>query len=329
MKKLLILIFILYVPFLQANEVKFKKLNDYQKNIAGGKTVSVWFGEKTALVIDGETGPEKRDQKVMTELLRTFDKMFQKYEETTGVKPRHAGHFKNLAVIEVSDKVGGGLAHHNQLGIAVGTGFFENLYKRWQQGEKTLDQIFFYETARNFWPPEFNRKIDYHTTKGINDYGWWTVGFNNAMSIFLPAEIPQITDMHYFGSNGKQFSDGMEKNIIQYQEGNYSWKEGFCINLMPWNERASLNDLMTALLIQLHRENGGNKFIKKLYREIPKLKDLKGRDDYQGARDNFYIAASLAAEKDLIDYFTKIRWEISEKVKKEVSQKFHGKQHKK
>ena len=322
MKTLLILISLLCVPnFLFSQKVQVKKLANYQKNIAGGKLVSAWLGQRTALVIDGEKNPEKRDHKIMAELVHTFDKMFKAYEEITGVKPNNYGHFKNLATIEVSDKVGGGLAHHNQLGIAVGTGFFENLYKRWKKGEKTLDQIYFYETARNFWPPEFNRKIDYHTTTGVNDYGWWTVGFNNAMSIFLPAEIPQIKDMYYFGSNGKQFSDGMEKNIIKYIEGNYSWKEGFCINLVPWAERTSLNDLMTALLIQLHRDYGGNKFIKRLYHEIPKLKDLKGRDDYQGARDNFYIASSLAAKKDLSDYYKKLRWDISENAKKEVIKK--------
>ena len=200
------------------------------------------------LVIDKETAPEKRDAKVMAEIVRTFDNVFKAYDDITGVKPHKAGQFGDLAVIEVSDKVGGGLAHHNRLGIAVGTGFFENLYKRWQKGEKTLDQIYFYEIARNYWPPEFNRKIDYHTTIGVNDYGWWTVGFNNAMSIFLPSEVPTITDMHYFGSNGKQFAAGMEKNMHKYMEGNYTWKQGWCINLMPWAERTSLNDLMTALL---------------------------------------------------------------------------------
>ena len=325
MKSLPIIISFLFVSSLFSKDVEVEKITNYRKNIAGGKVVSAWLGKRAAIVIDGETAPEERDQKIMTELVQTFDKLFETYEEITGVKPNNYGYFKDLATIEVSDKVGGGLAHHNQLGIAVGTGFFENLYKRWKKGERTLDQIYFYETARNFWPPEFNRKIDYHTTKGVDDYGWWTVGFNNAMSIFLPSEIPQVKDMYYFGSNGKQFSDGMEKNIIKYIEGNYSWKDGFCINLVPWAERTSLNDLMTGLLIQLHRDYGGIKFIKNLYREIPKLKDLKGRDDYQGARDNFYIASSLAAQKDLISYFSKIRWSISDKAKKEVNKKLFSK----
>ena len=141
------------------------------------------------------------------------------------------------------------------------------------------------------------------------------------MSIFLPAEVSNITDMYYFSSNGKQFSDSMEKNITKYLAGNYSWKEGWCINLVPWAERTSLNDLMTGLLIQLHRDHGGNKFMKNLYHEIPKLKDLKGRDDYQGARDNFYIASSLAAQKDLFDYYKKIRWNISQQARDEVIKK--------
>ena len=200
-----------------------------------------------------------------------------------------------------------------------GDGFFKKLYERFKRGEKTLDQIFFYEIALNYWPRTFNPRIDYHTTKGPKDYGWWTVGFNNAMSIFMPSEIEGITDMHYFGSGGQRFSEGMEANLSAYLEGDYTWMEGWCINLVPWKERTSLNDLMTAPLIGLHRENGGNEFISKLYREIPELPELKGRDDYQGARDNFYIASSLAAGKDLQATFKELRWELSDEAIARVS----------
>jgi hypothetical protein len=138
------------------------------------------------------------------------------------------------------------------------------------------------------------------------------VGFNNAMSIFLPSEIDGITDMSYFGSGRKPFSDGMEANLTAYLEGDYTWEQGWCINLVPWKERTSLNDLMTALLIRLHRDHGGNTFIKNLYREISKLPKLKGRDDHQGARDHFYMAASTAAGKDLREFFTELRWNLRE-----------------
>ncbi|MEM9080800.1 MAG: hypothetical protein AAGC74_08935 [Verrucomicrobiota bacterium] len=308
------------LPAQQLPLATYQEIPQYQPYIAGGPHVSVWFGERVALVIDGEKAPENRNQKVIIEILKTLDETFAAFERITGVKPILNGPFPNHTTVEVSSKVGGGLAHHNRLGIAVGDGFFEKLYQRFEQGTKTLDQVFLYEIARNYWPPTFNPRIDYHTTKGPEDYGWWTVGFNNAMSIFLPSEITSITDMHYFGQNGRQFAEGMEKNLTTFLAGDYSWEEAWCVNLMPWSQRTSLNDLMTALLIRLHRENGGNTFLKSLYREIPKLPPLKARNDYQGARDNFYLASSLAASKDLSNVFQEIRWEISDQARTALRQ---------
>lgn len=288
-------------------------LKDYTPYIASGETASAWLGKRTALVLDGVDDPSKYDQAVMHEIVGVLDDVFDAYDRITGHSPKAGSRaFDGRATVEVSSKVGGGLAHHGKLGVAIGQGFFDKLYERFMRGEKTLDQVFFYEIARNYWPSTFNPRIDYHTTKGPKDYGWWTVGFNNAMSIFMPSEVKGITDMHYFGRDGEAFSKGMEANLTAYLKGDYTWEQGWCINLVPWKERTSLNDLMTALLIRLHRENGGNAFISKLYQEIPKLPKLKGRDDYQGARDHFYIASSLAAGKDLQQTYKELRWELSE-----------------
>ncbi|MEM7385492.1 MAG: DUF5060 domain-containing protein [Verrucomicrobiota bacterium] len=300
--------------------VEGRVLRDYQAYIASGNKVSAWEGQRTALVLDGVEDPSAYDQQVMGEIVQILDRVFDAYDKVTGQSPKAGSRaFDGRATVEVSTKVGGGLAHHGRLGVAIGQGFFDKLYERFKGGERTLDQVFFYEIARNYWPSTFNPRIDYHTTKGPKDYGWWTVGFNNAMSIFMPSEVEGISDMYYFGRDRKTFSKGMEANLTAYLEGDYTWKQGWCINLVPWKERTSLNDLMTALLIRLHRENGGNAFISKLYREIPKLPKLKGRDDYQGARDQFYIASSLAAGKDLQETYKELRWELSDEARAGVA----------
>lgn len=314
-----VILLTLFSLSLYSMAVESRTIKDYQAYIASSETVSVWLGERTALVLDGVEDPTEYDAKVMAEIVGVLDDVFDAYDEITGWKPEAGSSaFDGRATVEVSDRVGGGLAHHGRLGVAIGDGFFKKLYQRFKAGEKTLDQVFFYEIARNYWPDTFNPRIDYHTTKGPEDWGWWTVGFNNAMSIFMPEEIDSITDMHYFGSGGEAFSKGMEANLTAYLEGNYTWKEGWCINLVPWKERTSLNDLMTALLVRLHREHGGNEFIARLYREIPQLPVLKGRDDYQGARDNFYVASSIAARKDLRETYEELRWKLSEAALKRV-----------
>ncbi len=293
----------------------YEILNDYRAYIAGSGTVVAWYGERTALVLDEDPSPESRDANTMRQILTAFDAIFNAYDRVTGRTPRLTAPLRDRVRIEVSSDVGGGLAHHGRLGVAIGDGFFRGLYQRFQADQHTVDQVFFYEIARNYWMADMNPTIDYHTSKGPQDYGWWTVGFNNAMSIFLPAEIQEIEDMYYFGRGGEQFSNGMEANIktyIQHPE-KYNWSNSWNVPLIPWKERTSVNDLMTGLLIHLHREYGGIAFIRRLYHEIPRRQRLDSRADRQGARDNFCESASLAAQQDLCPFFRKsLRWEISE-----------------
>ncbi len=296
-------------------------ISDYRRHIAGDETAVAWYGERVAIVLDEDAAPADRDEGVMAEILGAFDAVFEAYDDATGRDPVLAAPLHGRIRIEVSDSVGGGLAHHGTLGIAVGTGFFDGLYTRYEQGTRTIDQVFFYEIARNYWMADMNPAIDYHTSKGPLDYGWWTVGFNNAMSIFLAESIEQIDDMHYFGRNGKQFADGMESNLNEYlaHPTRYDWENAWCVPLVPWRERTSVNDLMTGLLVRLHREHGGLPFIRRLYDEIPKRTPLESRDDYQGARDNFYEAASIAARTDLHDFFeADLRWALSADAKTRV-----------
>ena len=83
---------------------------------------------------------------------------------------------------------------------------------------------------------------------------------------------------------------------------------------------------MTGLLIRLHREHGGSEFISRLYAEIPKRKPLASRSDRQGARDNFYESASIAAKKDLYEFFSNdLRWNISKERQTAVAERLNAK----
>lgn len=305
----------LYPAYVRAQETgSFETFTNYQAYIAGGPTVSAWYGDRVALVIDGEDSPQDRDAEAMTKIVETFDDIFDAFDSVTGRSPALNAPLRGKIRIEVSSSVGGGLANHGSLGVAIGDGFFEGLYNRVRSGTDTYDQVFFYEIARNYWMPDMNPRIDYHTSAGLSDYGWWTVGFNNAMSIFLPEVIDTVDDMYYFGSGGETFSQGMEANLNTYiaGEGLYNWDNSWNVPLMPWSQSTSLNDLMTGLLVRLHRDHGGSDFIQRLYEEIPMLEPLENMSDWQGARNNFYVAASLAADQDLADFFTdELRWELT------------------
>ncbi|MEQ1751876.1 MAG: hypothetical protein ABL974_20810 [Prosthecobacter sp.] len=318
------LAFTCLIPIAEANGAKPLHIRDYQAHIACGNEVTVWLGHRVAVVLDGEK-PEQRDPAIMAKITSALDGIFNAYDKVTGKKPKLTADIKKRIIVEVSDKVGGGLANHGQYGIGIGDGFFNDLYERVKVGTNTYDQVFFYEAARNYWMPDMNPAIDYHTTEGPTDYGWWTVGFNNAMSVVMPRQVQGVTDMVYFGQSGQQFSDSMEANLTEYlsKPEKYNWENSWCVRLVPWKENTSLNDLMTGLLIRLQRENGGIDFMTRLYSEIPKQRPLPtSLSDYQSARDNFYAAASIAAKEDLFVFFTKdLRWQISDKAHQKVKGK--------
>jgi autotransporter-associated beta strand protein len=299
-------------------QATFQTITNYQGYIIGNRpVVTAWYGDRVAIVIDGETAAQAqgRDLTTMSHILDTFDKVMDTYDEIVGRVPNGSPNLNGRMRIEVSSLVGGGLANHGISGIGVGDGFFNGLYDRVGQGINTYDQVFFYETARNYWFANMNPGIDYATSTNDASWGWWTVGFNNAMSIFVPQQrIDGLDDMYYFNQTGKQFSDRMEANLTTYlSDPKYTWDNSWNVDRVPWDTNVSVNDLMTGLLVRMYKERGGIQFIHGLYREIPKLTPLAGWPlDRQGARDNFYLAASRAADDDLHDYFANtLKWPLS------------------
>jgi hypothetical protein len=287
---------------------------DYQPYIRCGPEVTAWFGRRVALVLDGER-PDRRDPQVMAKIVATFDRTFDAYDRVTGRRPRLDAPLLGRIRIEVSPRVGGGLANHGTLGIAVGDGFFKGLYDRVKAGKNTYDHVFFYEIARNYWMEDMNPPIDYHTSAGPDSWGWWTVAFNNLMAAVMPKQVPGVDDLHYAGRGRAGFARGMEAFLDEYiaHPEKYDWANSWCAPRLPWSPKTSVNDLMTGLLVHLQRKHGGIAFVSGLYREIPRQRPLpRDRSDYLACRDNIYAACSLAAREDLGDFFTKnLRWTLS------------------
>ena len=296
-------------------------VTDYRPHIAGQPRGVVWLGRRVALFIEGDTSVDDRDQETMNKILGKLDRMFAAFIDATGTEPPIASPYEGRIRVEASTDVGGGLAHHGRQGIAVGFGFFRGLYERTLAGRNDLDQVFFYEAARNFWTRDLNPRIDYHTADGTASWGWWTVGFNNAMACFLAPDIG--VDLHYFGQNDEGFCiDNMLTKHNEYvSDPRWNWDNSWHRDLLPWRERTSVNDLMSGTLIHMYRQDyGGIGFVRRLYDEIRARTPLESRSDTQGARDNFYIAASRAARRDLTRYFAEdLKWELSDAARAEVA----------
>lgn len=300
--------------------ITVEAVDDYQPYIAGESTATIWMSERVALIIEGETDTTAHDRATMTKILGWFDEMFRLYDDVAGTEPQLSAGYKGRIRVEVSTKVGGGLAGHGRYNIAVGFGFFTATYDRTLAGGNSFEQIYFYEAARNYWGPKLNPPIDYHTSKGEADWGWWTVGFNNAMACFLSTEMQ--VELYYFGHDHRAFCwDYMHSHFRSYVESDeYTWENSWNVPRLPWSETTSVNDLMTGTLIDMHDRFGGIDFIARLYRAIQVQPPASSRSAYQEVRDNFYRAASIAARRDLTDYFTTtLKWELSAEARQSVA----------
>ena len=250
-------------------------ITNYVSPIVGGTpdTVAVWYGNRVAIVVDPQSSLPSPNFATMTNIAFAFDNLYTAYDQVTGQTPLTGNYLLNGKIrVEFTTNMPSGVAgtasdNSGYYGIAVGNGFMTysgELYARYNQGIQTVDQAMFYESQRDYWTPLFNTRIDYATLTqppgraNPNSWGWWTVGFNNAMSIFMSqGVIAGVTNMYYYGQNAQQFAAGMMANLTTYTNNPqlYNFTNSWCSDWVPWSvpgNPTSVNDLMTATLIDLY-----------------------------------------------------------------------------
>ena len=108
----------------------------------------------------------------------------------------------------------------------------------------------------------------------------------------------------------------MEAQIDRYiTDPSLTWDDVFRHERLPWARHQSLDNVYSGLLVKLFKEHGGVAFLARWFEAIPMLltRTPASKYDYQGARDNFYLAACHAAGHDLRHFFVDVlRWEVSE-----------------
>ncbi len=302
------------------------QLVNYNYRIAfcvGTRSSTAWIGESIVVMIEGEN-PSDRDPEVMTETVRLLEEVYAGFENITGLTDLpNAAIFQGKTVIEIpQDNCGfGGLANHGALGISTGVPFFNILYNSLENNFRIIPQVFMFEINRNFWPEQFNNKFDWSMDNQIQNYGFWTVGMNNAQAVML-TEILGI-ELDYFGANRIAFRNKMVDNLTTYinNPDEYDFNFGWLQSLMPWAQNESINDLMSGLLIFSYENFGEERWLNNFYRYIqdPRIIDRSGMFAFQECRDNIYKIWSLSAETNLIDFFeTTLRWTISQTAKDDI-----------
>ena len=330
MKKHVIFLILFFLCKLSFSQVSGQQIN-FDFKIAyciGSGSATVWEGKNIAIVIEGES-PSNRNNNIMTRMLGVFDDIYDKYVFYTGLNnlPLSSGYNGKMVIEIVEDNCGaGGLAGHGSLGMSTGKFFLDQFYNNIQANNISVPQVFLYEINRNFWLPSFNDKFDWAMNNESANWGWWTVGMNNAQAFIVPNSLNIGLD--YYGNDINYWENRMVNHIETYMNNaQYNFDYGWRQSLMPWSNTDSINDLMTGFLIYSYINFGGDNFMHGFYEQIQN-NQIPNRSNvfaYQECRDNIYKVWSYAANRDLLSFFrNNLRWEISQTAINEVQSKFNG-----
>ena len=186
----------------------------------------------------------------------------------------------------------------------------------------------------------YNLSSRNNTNKSLEFYewGWVNQGFVNVLGGLLTKNFSPSVNFNYYGYDAEGFWKSMEKHLDIYinglKSGIYTWDNTFMYNRLIWTKNInspdgaeSLDNLYSGILIRLWRNNGEGKFLLKFFKAL-KLMSNRSANNYlnlpnklnyidtlstdsnnvklnaQTAAENFYIASSYGASKDLYDYFT-------------------------
>lgn len=260
-----------------------------------------WRGKHMAFL----TKREGLDAKLMRELCVTFDKIYDFYHASTGRKPAKAKQLDGLlTVAEVDKTCGAACGYLGATGIELTPGVFVQLYSGFETGG-TIDQAPPYEFGRNFWfySPQLAYKKPVSDRSVVTGYA---VFMRMVALDAAKAKLGPFRD-----KSGAEFRKIMESLVDLYEaDKTLTWENTLKVDAAP-NNPLGLNgtDLFASFCLRLTRDHGGAEFVKRLWQAAGKRPVAKTTQD---ALDNFVIAASLAAQKDLGAQFAdQWRWPVS------------------
>ena len=260
-----------------------------------------WKGKHVAIL----TKLEGLDPKLMQGICDTFDKIHEFYQDSTGQQPAKIKQLDGLlTVAEVDETCGAACGYLGATGIELTQGCFADLYTGYQKAG-TIDQAPPYEFGRNFW--FYSRQLAYQ--KPVSDRSVVT-GYAVFMRI-MSLEAAGAKLGPFRDKSGAEVRKIMESLVDLYEaDKSQTWENTLKVDAAPENP-LGLNgtDLFASFCLRLARDHGGMVFVKRLWRASG---ELPAANSTQDAVDNFVIAASKAAKKDLSDHFSATwRWPVT------------------
>ena len=260
-----------------------------------------WVGKHVAFL----ALPGKFDEKVMSDFVGVLDDGWETYLDFTGKAPRARKTVEGRAPIAAVPgnglTCGAGCGFVGVTGIEV-QGFYRSHYKTIKKNVKAVPHLYFYEMGRNFFT--FGPRHDCFRT-----------GFAVFMR-YVCLDKLEIKD------GDKRTRKVIEKAIDQYAKLRLEFLPTFTNAYGLGEKKNRLKDRPTdqpvmyaSAMLKLHQELGDD-WVRAFYRQVSDLPQGNGQDP-AGARLQglgWYLAASVAARRDLSEFFVKQwRFPLTEK----------------
>ncbi|MEZ5962981.1 MAG: hypothetical protein R3F56_03950 [Planctomycetota bacterium] len=262
-----------------------------------------WQGRKVALA----TSSRNLNPNTMRQVLRALDKAYAFYAEQTGREPasrRESMWNGRTLVAEVQKTCGAGCGYLGTRGIEIMPDYLRVLLQGVEE-HRQFDQVLFYELGRNFW--FLGDKLEYEELDARP--GSVTTGFAVCMR-FLAMDAAGVDGASFGERPFAEFRSEVEHLVDTYEADTKStWATTLRADKGVENKMGLGGaDLFASICLRLAREFGGPDYLGKLWAAAGKCPPARTTAD---AVDNFVVAASQAATRDLSPMFAEQwRWPV-------------------
>jgi len=288
------------LPAQQATKITYTSFQGetLERHATGGRKVALAVADRGA------------DPAVLQKALKALDAAYACYAEATGREPseRKESMWKGRTLIsEVEKTCGAGCGYLGTRGIEIMPAYLKVLLAGIADRNQ-YDQVLFYELGRNFW--FYGDQLEYKEADAKT--GSVTTGFAVFMR-FVAMEAAGVEGGPFNERPFAEFRAEVEGLVDIYeQDAKWTWENTLRdANGVPNKMSLGATDLFASFCFRLMREFGGPAYIGRLWREAGRCPAAKSTQD---AVDNFVVAASLAAKRDLSPMFVgQWRWPVSAK----------------
>lgn len=285
--------------------IEEKRENIFAPNASGGCRVDadiIVFGNRNLCIYWQKNGQPVQYKRILLALgwierYIRFGGFCMDYDSTALPIKTHTGAdgIKRKWIIEANTELCrgyGGAAYNGRSWCAITQSNLNDLINTSEQARPTMPQVLFYEMGRGLWDLKFDKIWDWELDQPQH-YGFWTLGFNGAMTCLAPEFIG--ANMNYYGQDAAGFRADRLNDLNTYvRSRRYNFENTWCAYLLPWNSSQSVNDLMSGLIIQLYESYGGPAFMHLFAKHLKDQPDTYTRQERERRAENMVRAVVLA-----------------------------------